>query len=49
MYLFFYLMKGPVADATGAPQPWRLIVHTCHKDDEVFLLFHFNGAPVERN
>jgi hypothetical protein len=46
---FFYLLKGPTADATDAPQPWRLIVQSYEKDDEVFLFFHFNGAPVEWN
>jgi hypothetical protein len=29
-----FLLKGPAADATDAPQPWRLIVHPCEKDDE---------------
>ena len=43
-------MTGPAADATDAPQPWRLTVQPYEKDDEVFvLLFHFNGAPVEWN
>jgi hypothetical protein len=28
----------------------RIIVQPCDEDDEVFfLLFHFNGAPVEWN
>jgi hypothetical protein len=33
-----FLLKGPVADATDAPQPWKLIVQ-----------LNFNGAPVEWN
>jgi hypothetical protein len=48
--LYFFVAKGPAADATDAPQPWRLIVQPYEEDDnddEVFLLSHFNGAPVE--
>jgi hypothetical protein len=49
-FFFTFLLKGPAADATDAPQPllpycanlwWRWWVS--------FLLFHFNGAPVEWN
>jgi hypothetical protein len=42
-------MKDPAANATDAPQPWRLIVQPCEmmKIMRFFLLFHFNGAPVE--
>jgi hypothetical protein len=51
--LFFYLLKGPAADATDAPQPWRLIVQPCDEDedddDDVFSAFSFNGAPVKWN
>jgi hypothetical protein len=36
--IFFYLLKGPAADATDAPQPWRLIVQPCDEDDD-FLCF----------
>jgi hypothetical protein len=32
----FFLLKGLVADATDAPQPWRLIVQLSDKDDEGF-------------
>jgi hypothetical protein len=47
---WFFLLKGPVVEATDAPQPWRLIVQPCDEDDEVlFLLFHFNGALMEWN
>jgi hypothetical protein len=28
-----YLLKGPAADATVEPQPWRLIVQPCDEDD----------------
>jgi hypothetical protein len=41
IYIFF-LLKGPVADATDAPQPWRLIVQPYEEDgedDEVFSAF----------
>jgi hypothetical protein len=44
-----FLLKGPAADATDSPQPWRLIVQPFDEDDEVLLLFHFNGTPVEWN
>jgi hypothetical protein len=42
----FFLLKGPVADATDAPQPWRLIVQPYEEDDEdddgeVFSAFTF--------
>jgi hypothetical protein len=50
LYIFLLLLKGPAADATDAPQPWRLIVQPCDENDECFfLIFHFNGAPVEWN
>jgi hypothetical protein len=41
-------MKGPAADATDAPQPWRLIVQPCDEDD-FCLLFDITGAPLEWN
>jgi hypothetical protein len=50
--LLIHLLKSPAADATDALQFWRLIVQPCDEDDEndeVFLLFRFNGAPVEWN
>jgi hypothetical protein len=40
--------KGPVADATNAPQPWRLIVQP-YDEDGVFSAFTCNGSPVEWN
>ena len=43
-----FLLMGPVTDAIDAPQPWRLNVQPCNKD-EVFPLFHFNRAQVEWN
>jgi hypothetical protein len=33
------LLKDPAADATDAPQPWRLIVQPYEEDDEVFFCF----------
>jgi hypothetical protein len=45
----FVLLKGPAADTTDAQQPWRLVVQPYDENDKVFLLFHFNGAPVEWN
>jgi hypothetical protein len=48
-FLTFFI-EGPIADVTDAPQSWRLIVQPCDEGDEVFfLLFHFNGEPVEWN
>jgi hypothetical protein len=38
---FFYLLKGPAADDTDAPQPWRLIVQPCDEDDEVYSAYQF--------
>jgi hypothetical protein len=38
---FFYLLKGPAADATDAPQPWRFIGQPYEEDDEVFSDFPF--------
>ena len=32
----FFLLKGPVADATDAPQPGRLIVQRYEEDDDGF-------------
>jgi hypothetical protein len=37
----FFLLKGSPADATDAPQPWRLIVQPYEEDDELFF------EPVE--
>jgi hypothetical protein len=36
-----FLLKGPVADATDAPQPWRLIVQSCDENYEGFSAFKF--------
>jgi hypothetical protein len=46
--IFFYYWKVPVADPTDTPQPWMLIVQP-YEEDDIFLLFHFNGALVEWN
>jgi hypothetical protein len=43
-YFLIYLLKDPAADATDAPQPWRLIVQPYEEDDEddeVFPAFPF--------
>jgi hypothetical protein len=32
----FILLKGPAAEATDAPQRWRLIVQTYEEDNEFF-------------
>jgi hypothetical protein len=44
-FLFFFVVKGPAADATDAPQPWgkpgmKMIS---------FFVFQCNGVPVEWN
>jgi hypothetical protein len=48
---FFFVVKGPAADATDAPQPYGLLCHPCdedeEKDDVLFFIFPSNGAPVE--
>jgi hypothetical protein len=44
---FFFLEKGPAADATDAPADLRHIVQPCDEDDNFFLVFPSNGAPVE--
>ena len=43
-YEVFVLLKGPVADATDLPQPWRLTVQPYeegHEDHEDFSAFQF--------
>jgi hypothetical protein len=42
----FFLLKGPAADATDAPQPWGL---WCNPVMKMILLFQFTGASVEWN
>jgi hypothetical protein len=34
-----FLLKGPVADATEAPQPWRFIVQPYEEDEDFFFPF----------
>jgi hypothetical protein len=36
-----FSLKGPAADATDEPQPWRLIVQPCDEDEEFFSAFLF--------
>ena len=45
--MFFLLLKGPVADATEAPQPEDLMCNPMGKMMRFFLFFQFNGAMVE--
>jgi hypothetical protein len=47
LIVFFYLLNGPVADATEAPQFAGLLCNTVMKMVRFYLLFHFNGALVE--
>jgi hypothetical protein len=37
--VLFFLLKGPLADATDAPQPRRLIVQPYKEDEKVFFRF----------
>jgi hypothetical protein len=44
----FLLLKGPVADATDAPQPWRLIVASCDEDEDDYFFFIFPCNEIDR-
>jgi hypothetical protein len=48
---FFFVVKGPAADATDAPQPWGLLWNPCDEDEEkdysIFFNFSKYVAPVE--
>jgi hypothetical protein len=46
---FFFVVKGPAADATDAPQPWGLLCNPVMKMILFFFVFPCNGAPVEWN
>jgi hypothetical protein len=46
--MFFFVAKGPAADATDAPQPWGLLLNPVMKMIS-FLVFPHNGVPVEWN
>jgi hypothetical protein len=48
-HLFFLFVEGPRSRCYGRTAALKLIVQPYEEDDEVFLLFHFNGAPVELN
>jgi hypothetical protein len=43
-----FVVKGPAADATDAPQPWCLLCNPVMKLTS-FFVFPCNGAPVEWN
>jgi hypothetical protein len=42
----FFVVKGPAADATDAPQPWGLLCNPVMKMINCFV-FPSNGAPVK--
>ena len=44
---FFFVVKGPAADATNAPQPSGLLCNPVMKMINFFFVFPSNGAPVE--
>jgi hypothetical protein len=44
----FFVVKGPAADATDAPQPWGLLCNPVMKMICLFV-FPITGAPVEWN
>jgi hypothetical protein len=43
----FFLVKGPAADVTDAPQPWDLLCNPMRKMISIFFVFSCNGATVE--
>jgi hypothetical protein len=48
--VFFIFIEEPRSRCYGRTAALSLTVQPCDEgdeDDEVFLLFHFNGAPVE--
>jgi hypothetical protein len=45
---FFFVVKGPAADAMDAPQPWSLLCNPVMKTIS-FFVFPCNRAPVEWN
>jgi hypothetical protein len=47
-YTIFFVMKGPAADATDAPQPWGLLCNPVMKMIS-FFVFPCHWAPVEWN
>jgi hypothetical protein len=44
--IFFFVVKGPAADATDAPQPWDVLCNPVMNMISYFV-FQCNGAPVE--
>jgi hypothetical protein len=50
---YLYSLKGPAAEATDAPQPWKLIVQplwwSWRERWSFFFISPSNGAPVEWN
>jgi hypothetical protein len=46
--VLFFVVKGPAADATDAPQPWGLLCNPVMKMIS-FFVFPCNGARVEWN
>jgi hypothetical protein len=49
---FFFVVKGPAADATDAPQPWGFLCNPVMKMTMMIIIFHpfpSNGVPVEWN
>jgi hypothetical protein len=52
---FLFVVKGPAAEATDAPHPWRLIVQPCDEDDEYdevffpfFLVMKYRWNEIDR-
>jgi hypothetical protein len=46
---FFFVVKGPAAEATDAPQPAGLLCNPVMKMISSFFVFPSNRAPVELN
>jgi hypothetical protein len=49
VFTCFFVVKGPAADATDAPQPWGLLCNPVMKMISFFSVLPSNGAPVEWN
>jgi hypothetical protein len=48
--LLWFVVKGPAAEATDAPQPWGLLCNPIMNMISFFsVFFSCNGAPVEWN
>ena len=42
MVLFSFVVKGPTAEATDAPQPWGLVYNPVMIKSKMISIFHFS-------